>query len=524
MDNQRLELFTANPGNAEEMYGDEAYRYIKSTTGVLLDVMKGTLGPKGNMKILQGKEHAVTNDGAFVLKNLRIESACARVLVESSKTQDFEEGDGTTSIVLIASLILKYAYESKVRPAFISRGLGHAIAKIEEILQHKKVQATRDDVESLVRTTLNSKILNSHLDKFVKICMDSVDNLTGDIDLNLINIVKLKGDLSESIWVDGLVIDKEIHFADDRTELTNPRVLVANTALDFDKIKIFSSKIEVDSISELEKVEEAEKQRMMEKIDRVCLIEFDLIINRQIIYDFPMQLLLGHGKHVIENADFGNVEKLNKILGGKVTSHFYGEKGESITGTCGKIERVLLKGKTFTRFTGAKKGASTIVIYGSSSAVLEETERSIHDALCVLKRIKKDVFVLYGGGSTEVMLALELQKLSQEMKTVESEGPAVFSQALFEFVELLCENCGFDPVKFRSALVPLYNTRTTYQKNSFARGLDVNTGNPADMKQLRVIEGFTMKMRVLRAACETAQALLKCDGIIVHPPRERERH
>ena len=189
-----------------------------------------------------------------------------------------------------------------------------------------------------------------------------------------------------------------------------------------------------------------------------------------------------------------------------------------------KIETVYIKNKQFTQFTGIKRGASTILLYGSSKSLLDEAERSLHDALCVLKRIKTSEFILYGGGNTETMLGMELLKLSYEIKTVESEGLRILSQALIEFVELLCMNCGFDSNTFKSAITSLYNLKTTYQKNNFTYGLNILTGKPGDMKTNKVIEGYTMKLRVLKAACETAQGLLKCDGLILHPPRERTRH
>ena len=535
-----LELFANKPGNNEEYFDDEAYKYIKSGTNVLLDVIKSTLGPKGTMKILQGQQkHAITNDGATILGNLRIDSPSARVIIDSSKAQDFEEGDGTTSIAILAALIVKHAYESKIKPIKLINGLTLAIEKVEEILNHKKVAATDEDIRSLVKTTLNSKILNLHLSLYTDICIKAIDNLDQDNDLSLISIIKGHGDLSESKWIDGIVLEKNICYKnnnditnklanieikDDVTKnnsevvlfkMNNPKILVANTALDFDKIKIFTSKIQVNSISELEKIETAEKERLMDKVNNICKLDFDIFINRQIIYDFNMQLLLKHNKVIIENADFDGVEKLGKVLGGKVLSHFYEAHDQSIVGTCKQVEKIQIKDKYFIKFTGCpNKGSSTIMLFASSEAFLEEAERSIHDALCVLKRIKNDKYILLGGGNTEIMLAMELLKYSQEIKTVESEGVAVFSKALFEFVEILTENCGFDPKEFKSSITSLYNTKLNYTKNIFTQGLDIKTGKPACMKTNKITEGYTMKLRVLKAALESAQSLLKVNVIV----------
>ncbi|KAL6122576.1 hypothetical protein NUSPORA_00343 [Nucleospora cyclopteri] len=558
MQSSHVDLFKNKANETEEHFADDATRVIKSGTNILLEIMKTTLGPKGSMKILQGKENAITNDGAYILNNLLIESPSARILIDSSIAQDFEEGDGTTSIAVLSALILKHSYESKVAPIHIIRGINLATSKIEEILNYKKIPATHREIENLVKTTLNSKVLNSNLQLFTDICINAVNNLDDDCNLNLINIVKIEGDLSESRWIDGIIVKKELKIPDQNLEtdfqsesedtvskevknlslknklncnilyeMKNPKILVANTSLDYDKIKVFSSQISVTSIRELEEIEGAEKERMMDKISNICEMNFDIFVNRQIIYDYPMQLLLDRNKTVMENSDFENVEKLSKVLEANVLSHFSKDNKENeeiILGKCEKVESIEIKGTKLTRFSGVKKGASTIVLFGSNASLLEEAERSLHDALCVLKRIKKSKFVLLGGGNVESMLSFEMLKYSQEIKTLLSEGPLILSKALMEFVEILCENCGFNAPAFRSAITALYNLRTTYQKNNFTSGLNVKTGEPGCMKSLQVFEGFSMKLRVLKAACETAQAIFKCDGVIQQPPRERQRH
>ena len=211
MNTLHADLFTNKAGRAEEMFGEDAQKFIKSGVLVLLDVLKTTLGPKGAVKILQDENHhEITNDGATILNKLQIDAPSACALIDASKMQDYEEGDGTTSIVLLAALILKHAYASKVQPIHIIKGLSIGIEKIIEILNYKKIKATKLDIENLVKTTLNSKILNSHLQLFTNICIDAINHLDEACDLNLINIIKLEGDLSESCWCNKLILDKKI--------------------------------------------------------------------------------------------------------------------------------------------------------------------------------------------------------------------------------------------------------------------------------------------------------------------------
>lgn len=497
-----------NPGNVEERQ-DDAIRTIRSGVSLIGDILKTTLGPKGSMKVIHGRETSVTNDGAFILKNLLIDSASAKIIANSSISQDWEEGDGTTSIAVLASLLLKEAYQLSVHPTKIIRGFSLALSRCLDAMGKKKFVPKQEDLRNLVRTTLNSKVLSNSLDVFIDVCINAVEKVE---DISLIEIIKIEGDLAESMLVDGIVLNRDVDIS-----LTNPKVLVANTPLDYDKVKIFSSKISVNSISELEKIENAEKERMVAKIDSICQIPFDLFINRQIIYDYPLQLLANKNVTVIEHADFDGVERLNKVLGGNLLSTFDMVTAEDL-GTCQKVSTITVKGHKMVRFEGTRKGAASIIIFGSSKEMLDEAERSVHDALCVLKRVKESAFCLYGGGCIETALSLELSKMALEVKTKESEGIEAFSRALLAIPKILAENCGFDGDEAKAVLKNDHSyRRTTY-------GVNIENGKSCCMKEKGVIEGFEMKRRVITAACETAQMILKCDGLVKCKPRERSEN
>lgn len=504
-----MELYThQNAENTEERQ-DDAKRTIRAGATIIGDILKSTLGPKGSLKILQGKETSVTNDGAFILKNLLIDSASARIIANSSMNQDLEEGDGTTSIAVLASLLLNEAYSSSVHPTKIIRGLSMACSKCIEVLNKRKFVPKPDDIRNLVKTTLNSKVLVNNLDLFVDICIKAIDKID---DISLIEIIKLEGELEESTLVKGLVLNKAVD-----VDLNDPKVLVANTSLDFDKIKILSSKISVNSVKELEKIEMAEKEKMMSKVESIASIPYDLFINRQIIYDYPMQLLRNRNLSVIEHADFDGVEKLNKVLGGNLVSTFDNLRDCDL-GTCKKVSNITIKGHKMIKFEGIQKGASSIILFASSKEMLDEAERSIHDALCVLKRIKENPACVYGGGSIEMGLSIELSKYALEIKSKEAEGIECFARALQQIPTILADNCGFDGDEIKAILKNDHNyRRMTY-------GVNVENGKSCCMREKGVIEGFEMKKNVILAACETAQTILKCDGIVKCKPRERHHH
>jgi len=546
-----MELFSHQNANNSEEKKDDAIRSIRAGVSFLNEILKTTLGPKSSLKLLQGKNVAVSNDGAFILKNLLIDNAAARIIASSSISQDTDEGDGTTSIAVLATLLLEEAYKSTVHPIKLIRGFSMALEKVLGHLAKKRFVPRQEDILNLIKTTLNSKILSTNLKLFVEMCVSAVEKVEN---IGNVNIIQMEGDLGESYLIDGFILDKTLLLGDSAINddnvinsnitkenyegkdaandipesggsiadgapafIDNPRILVANTSLDYDKIKIMSSKINVESIGELIEIEKAEKEKMIRKVKGITGIPYDVFINRQIIYDYPCQLLRSRGVSVIEHADFKGIESLNRILGGDIISTF-DQLRDSNLGHCKRVCTVEIKGKKMVKFEGVKSGAVTIILCGGSKEILEEAERSIHDALCVLKRIKESPYCVYGGGSIEMFLATELSKFAMEVKTKESEGIECFSKALQQIPKILSDNSGFDGDETKNAL------KSSHYYRKFTQGVDVETGKGCCMKEKGIIEGYEMKRRVLTAACETAQCILKCDGLVRAAPRERTRH
>ena len=154
--------------------------------------------------------------------------------------------------------------------------------------------------------------------------------------------------------------------------------------MDYDKIKIFGSKVKVDSMAKVAEIEEAERLKMKKKVEKILAHKPDVFINRQLIYNYPEQLMAEAGVMVIEHADFDGIERLSRVLGGDIVSTFDDPEG-AVLGECDLIEEIMIGEDKVISFTGCKSGeACSVVLRGSGSHILDEAERSIHDALCVL--------------------------------------------------------------------------------------------------------------------------------------------
>lgn len=500
-----------NLGTTEEK-GDDARRTILAGTDMIGDILRTTLGPRGMLKMLKGQSTNVTNDGAFILKNLMIDSSSARVLVNSSIGQDWEEGDGTTSVAVLASLLISEASKLRIHPTKILKGYRASQDKCIEVLERISFAPSREDLIKLARTTLCSKVLKYDLEKFCNICVNAVERLEGRRDMNLIQIIKCSGKLSDSYLDSGFILKKDIEVS----EVSNPRILIANTGMDHDKIKVFGAKVNVSSVGELAEMERVEKEKMRKKVECISRGNIDIFINRQLIYDYPLQLLKMKRIQAIEHADFDGVERLSHVVGGKILSTF-GSVDESWYGTCGSVRNIKIGNERMIKFDGIRGGASTIVLCGSSKEMLDEAERSVHDALCVLMRIREDPRVIYGGGSSEMSMAVELNRCAMEMPGMESEAMLAFSNALQQIPKILADNGGHDGEKIKACL------RAEHNEGKTSRGVDTSSGQTNCMKELGVVDSLRIKKRVITAASEAAQMIIKCDAVVKCKPRERTR-
>ncbi|KAK2712243.1 hypothetical protein QYM36_011060, partial [Artemia franciscana] len=478
------------------------------------DLVKSTLGPKGMDKILvgMGRNEGVvemTNDGATILKSIGVDNPAAKVLVDIAKGMDDEVGDGTTSVTVLASELLREAeklIEMKFHPQTIISGWRKAVKAAKEALEKstknnsENQEAFKNDLLNIARTTLSSKILSQHKDFFSNLCVDAVLRLKGSGDLTAIQIIKISGGtLLDSFLDSGFLLNKkpgvnqpkrienakiliantpmdydkikifgsrvqvdstakvaELELAEKEKmkekvdkilshninvfinrqvlisspifvalstgyfdlihivlccgfllnkkpgvnqpkRIENAKILIANTPMDYDKIKIFGSRVQVDSTAKVAELELAEKEKMKEKVDKILSHNINVFINRQLIYNYPEQLFADAGVMAIEHADFDGIERLALVTGGEIVSTF--DHPELVKlGTCELIEEKMIGEEKLLQFSGVPLGeACTLVLRGATQQILEEAERSVHDALCVLTSTVKNPKTVYGG-------------------------------------------------------------------------------------------------------------------------------
>lgn len=493
------------------------------------DIVKTTLGPKGMDKILQSMSGQggiqITNDGATILKSIPIDNAAAKIIVDTSITQDQEVGDGTTSVAVFAGELLHQAQElidKKIHPQTIIRGWRKAVVVAREALlasskdNSDDQEKFRTDLVNVAMTTLSSKILNVDKKYFAELAVDAVLRLKGSVDLSSIQIIQvLGGKLRDSYLEEGFILNKSIGIGQPK-RLENAKIMIANTSMDTDKIKIYNARVRTSSMNTVADIEKAEKDRMKAKVEKICEHDINVFINRQLIYNYPEQLFAQAGVLSIEHADFDGIERLALVTGAEITSTF--EHPEMVTlGKCDLIEEITIGEQNLIRFAGVPKGeACTVVLRGASHHILAEAERSLHDALCILSQMTRSTRTVLGGGCSEMIMAKAVDEIGKKTPGKESLAIEAFARALRQIPAIIAENGGYDSSDLVSKL------RAAHYQNKNTAGLDMDRGIVGDMVDLKITEAFKCKSQVVISGHEAAEMILRVDDIIRTAPRQRQ--
>lgn len=491
------------------------------------DLVKSTLGPKGMDKILQGGDSiSVTNDGATILKSIGIDNPAAKVLVDISRVQDDEVGDGTTSVVVLACELLKEAevlVSQRIHPQTIITGWRKATDVARQALTEfardhgNDPEKFRNDLLNIARTTLSSKILTQYKDYFSNMCVDAVLRLKGSGNLDAIQIIKkLGGGLSDSYLDEGFLLDKKIGVNQPK-RIENAKILIANTPMDTDKIKVFGTKVKVDAVSKVAELEVAEREKMRDKVNKILKHECNVFINRQLIYNYPEQLFADAGVMAIEHADFDGIERLALVTGGEIVSTFDCPELVKL-GSCDLMNEVMIGEDKLIKFSGVALGeACTVVLRGATKQILDEAERSIHDALCVLTQTVKETKTVFGGGSSEMLMADAVSRLATKTPGKEAVAMEAYAKALRNLPTTIADNGGFDSAQIVSEL------RALHAEGKNTMGINMELGEVADMEKTGITESFQVKRQVVMSAAEAAEMILRVDDILKATPRPRQR-
>ena len=498
--------------------GKDAMTSNISAARVISEAIRSALGPKGMDKMLLDNfgDVVITNDGATILKEIDIAHPIGKMMVELSKMQDQEVGDGTTTVVILAGEFLAKAGElfttDKIHPTILVEGFRVATEKAIEYLNEMASDVSSDDnaiLTNVVQTTMGSKIVARSSELLAKIVIDAVKSIdpgTGRIDIDDIKVEKKEGeDIESTILIKGIVLDKEVVHAGMPKSLDSPKIALIAEAFEISKTE-FDSELSITDPSKIQEFLDREAGMIQKMVDKVIESGANVVIAQKGIDDIAQHLLAKQNIMAIRRVKKSDMEKLSKATGANILTKIKDLTKEDL-GTAGKAYETKVGDDDMVFIEDCPLAKSvTILIRGGTELVVDEAERSIHDAICVVRNVLEDKKVVPGGGAPEAFVSRKLHKFAESLVGREQLAVQAFAEALEVVPRTLAENSGLDPIDIIVAL------RTEHEGGNTKAGIDVAQGKVRNMTD--IVEPLRVKTHAITAASENAQMILRIDDII----------
>jgi thermosome len=522
MSNQNIPVVILKEGT-ERSTGRDAQRNNILAAKVVAATVKTTLGPRGMDKMLVSGigDVVITNDGATIMKELDVQHPAAKMLVEVAKTQDNEVGDGTTSAVILTGELLDKAeklLEKDVHPTVIVEGYKKAADKAREIVDGLSESINTTDSETLRKiaiTSMGTKNVSGAKDYLATIAVDAALQIKETregktkVDIDLVKVLKKHGkSLEETELVKGIVIDKEIASPQMPKRIEKAKIALLNAKLEIEKTE-FDAKININNPDQMKMFLDEEERMLKEMVDKVEESTANVVFCEKSIDDIALHFLSKKGIAAVKNVSSGDMEKLAKATGAKIVASVK-DLGSASLGEAKIVEESKIGDDKLVYIREAKNPlAVTIVLRGGTEHVVDEAERSLHDALCVIRDAVEDAKIVAGGGAAEAEMSKQLRDYAVKVGGREQLAIEAFADALESIPLALAENAGLDPIDIMVEL----RSRHEDQANKWY-GVDVFSGKIKDMKTLNVIEPLRVKSQVLKSATEAASMLLRIDDVV----------
>jgi len=508
--------------SALQQKGRDAQKNNIAAAKLVAELVKTSLGPRGLDKMLVDSlgDVTITNDGATILKEIDTQHPAAKMMVEVSKTIDTEVGDGTTSSVVFAGALLEKAeklLEKDVHSTVIIDGYQAASEKAIELLAKLAKTIKPDDRESLIKiakTSMQSKLVSENSVPLSKLAVDAIlkivekdgDKYSVDLD-NLKVEKKAGGSIDDTALINGIVLDKEIVHSGMPTKIEKAKIALVNAALEVEKTEM-SAEIRISDPTQMQQFLEEENRMLKSMVDKIHSIGANVLICQKGIDDISQHYLSKHGILSVRRVKESDMTKLAKATGGRITTNL----DDISTNDLGSAEIVQQKKVELDKWVfieGCKNPRSvTILIRGGSQRVVDEADRSIHDALMVVKDVVEKPSIVAGGGSPEAYLATELNEWAGSAEGREQLAIKQYAEA-FESIPLtIAENAGMDPI---DALITL---RANQSSGKQTVGINAKEGKIGNMFSLDIVEPLAVKEQIIKSATEAACMILRIDDVI----------
>ncbi|KAI9208685.1 chaperonin Cpn60/TCP-1 family [Polychytrium aggregatum] len=495
------------------------------------DIIRTTLGPRGMDKlIIDSKgEPVISNDGATILKLLDIVHPAGKALVDISRAQDVEVGDGTTSVTLFAAELMREVrsyIEEGVPPQTIIRGFRTAsvlaINKIKEIavsVERTNEAEFRGLLEKCAATAMSSKLIHSHKDFFKNMVVNAVLHLDQDeLNEKMIGIKKVPGGaLQDSLFIDGVAFKKTFSYAGFEQQpksFKSPKILALNVELEL-KAEKDNAEVRIEEVKDYQAIVDAEWSIIYQKLEKIVATGAKIVLSKLPIGDLATQYFADRDIFCAGRVAADDLGRVVKAVGGAIQSSVNDISADHL-GTCDFFEERQVGGERYNLFQGCPQAKTcTLILRGGAEQFIAEVERSLHDAIMIVRRAIKNKNVVAGGGATEMELSKYLRDYSRGVEGKQQMVIASFAKALEVIARQLCDNAGFDSTDILNKL------RQKHAQGGKWYGVDMESESIADNFEKFVWEPALVKINMIASATEAACLILSVDETVKNPQSQQ---
>jgi archaeal chaperonin len=507
---------------ATQTKGRDAQKNNITAAKLIAEVIRTSLGPRGMDKMLVDTlgDVTITNDGATILKEIDVQHPAAKMMVEISKATDNEVGDGTSSVVILAGALIEKAEEligKDVHPTIIVDGYRKSAIKAIEILNSMGQKIRENDKEDLIKvakTSMQTKLVSRESDQIAELVVSAClqvsekSDSVSKLDIDDIKVEKKAGgSLHDTKLIKGIVLDKEVVHGGMPKKVEKAKIALLNSALEIEKTE-FDAKINISSPDQMNLFLEEENKMLKNMVNKITATGANVVICQKGIDDIAQHYLAKAEVLTVRRVKESDLAKLAKATGARVVSNLDDLTAKDI-GSADLVEERKIETDKWVFVEGAKHPkAVTILIRGGSQRVVDEAERSVHDALMVTKDVLERPVIVAGGGAPEAYAAAKLRDWVSTLSGREQLAAEKFAESLEVIPLTLAENAGMDPID------TITDLRSKQSKGSKWTGIDVRNGKIADISKLEIFEPLVVKEQIIKSATEVASMILRIDDVI----------
>lgn len=507
---------------ASQTKGRDAQKNNIAAAKLISEVVRSSLGPRGMDKMLVDGlgDVTITNDGATILKEIDVQHPAAKMMVEISKATDNEVGDGTSSVVVLAGALIEKAEElitKDVHPTIIVDGYRKSALKSIEIFNHlaQKIDpGNKSELIRVARTSMQTKLVSRDSDELSEVVVNAALQVSEPnesayiIDIDDVKVEKKTGgSLRDTKLIKGIVLDKEVVHGGMPKRVEKAKIALINSALEIEKTE-FDAKININSPDQMKMFLDEENKMLKNMVDKIISSGANVAICQKGIDDVAQHYLAKSNVLSVRRVKESDMTKLSRATGARIVNNLEDLSSKDL-GSADLVEERKVETDKWVFIEGCKHPkAVTILIRGGSQRVVDEAERSIHDALMVTKDVMEKPLIVAGGGSPESYVAGKLREWSSTLSGREQLAADKFAESLEVIPLALAENAGMDPIDTLTEL------RSKQTKGSKWSGIDARGGKVVDMSKLDIVEPLSVKEQIIKSATEVASMILRIDDVI----------